>query len=272
MITIVTCRASLGYRTIMADKKTCEGIISDGFKKFKLDEIVQDFQLEQSDYKSQLRDLQVRMLHLQLALKEKKNSVILVFEGPDAAGKGGAIKRLVGKLDPRMIRVYSTVKPTNAEYAHHYMRRFWIRLPGHGQIAIFDRSWYGRVLVERVEGFASKEEWQRAYGEINDFEELLTRDGSIIIKIYIQISKDEQLSRFKKREADPTKRWKINEEDWRNRRNWSEHNRAAEDMFRETSTEISPWHVIPGDFKWHARTAVMRTVVETLEQHPAKLL
>ncbi len=256
----------------MGDKKKCQGVISDGFKNFQLDEIVQDFQLEQSDYKSQLKDLQVRMLHLQLAIKEKNNSVVLVFEGPDAAGKGGAIKRMVGKLDPRTIRVYSTVKPSAQEYNHHYLRRFWVRLPPYGQMAIFDRSWYGRVLVERVEGFATEEEWRRAYREINEFEKLLIDGGAIIIKFFIQVSKDEQLNRFKKREADPTKRWKINEEDWRNRKKWAEHNEAAEEMFRETSTSYAPWHVIPGDYKWHSRVAVLRTVVETLEQHPAKLL
>ena len=256
----------------MSGGKKRKGVISSGFDSFKLDDLDQKFQLEQADYKSQLKELQVRMLHLQLALKDKRHPVILVFEGPDAAGKGGAIKRLVGKLDPRTLRVYSTVKPTPAEYAHHYLRRFWVRLPPHGQMAVFDRSWYGRVLVERVEGFADSGEWQRAYREIREFERLLCDDGAIIVKIYIQISKAEQLRRFRKREADPTKRWKINDEDWRNREKWNQHNSAAEDMFRETSTKHAPWHVIPGNFKWHARTAVLRTVVETIEAHPDVIL
>lgn len=256
----------------MGKKKPSEGIVTDGFDNFTLDGMSQDFPVDQSDYKSQIKDLQIRLLHLQLALKGKPNAVVLVFEGPDAAGKGGAIKRLVGKLDPRTIRVYSTVKPTAEEYNHHYLRRFWIRLPPFGQIAIFDRSWYGRVLVERVEGFATKVEWQRAYAEINQFEHLLADGGLIIIKFFIHISKDEQLRRFRKREADPTKRWKINDEDWRNRKKWDQHNAAAEDMFRKTSTALSPWHVIPGDYKWHARLTTLRTVVNHLENHPANIL
>ena len=151
-------------------------------------------------------------------------------------GKGGAVKRLVEKLDPRTVRVYSTVKPTDQELARHYLWRFWTRLPPRGQIAIFDRSWYGRVLVERVEGFARDDEWRRAYREINEFERLLTDDGTVIVKCYFHISKDEQLTRFKRREADPSKSWKINDEDWRNRRKWDEHNAAAEEMFERTSS------------------------------------
>lgn len=252
------------------DMKAKSGVVTGDFSGFELDRMVQDFPLEQTDYKAALKQLHLRLLQLQFAIKDSSRQVILVFEGPDAAGKGGAIKRLVEKLDPRTIRVYSTLKPTAEEYAHHYMRRFWLRLPSRGQIAIFDRSWYGRVLVERVEGFATDKEWKRAYREINEFEQLLTDGGAIFIKIYIHISKDEQLKRFKKRESDPTKHWKINEEDWRNRKKWDEHNKAAEDMFRKTSTEPAPWYVIPGNYKWNARVATMQIVVETLEARLGK--
>ncbi len=250
--------------------KEQSGIVTGDFAGFELDKMEQEFPLEQSEYKAKLRELHLKLLELQFALKESKHQAIFVFEGPDAAGKGGAIKRLVEKLDPRAIRVYSTQKPTAEEYANHYLRRFWLRLPPHGQIAIFDRSWYGRVLVERVEGFATTAEWKRAYKEINDFERLLADGGAIFIKIYIHISKDEQLKRFKKRESDPTKHWKIDDEDWRNRKKWNEHNAAAEDMFQKTSTEVAPWYVIPGNYKWHARVATLRLAVDILESHLGK--
>lgn len=246
------------------------GIVTGDFSAFELDKMPQEFPLGQDEYKAKLKELHLRLLQMQFALKESKNQAILAFEGPDAAGKGGAIRRVVEKLDPRGIRVYSTQKPTAEEYANHYMRRFWLRLPPVGQIAIFDRSWYGRVLVERVEGFATTTEWNRAYQEINEFERLLSDGGSIFVKIYIHITKDEQLKRFRKRESDPTKHWKIDDEDWRNRKKWSEHNKAAEDMFQKTSTEFAPWYVISGNYKWHARIAVLRIVVETLESRLLK--
>jgi polyphosphate kinase 2 (PPK2 family) len=190
---------------------------------------------------------------------------LVVFEGPDAAGKGGAIKRLVERLDPRLYRVHSIVKPTQEEYQRHYLWRFWNKLPPYGQMTVFDRSWYGRVLVERVEGFAAEKEWHRAYEEINEFERCLTDDGTLIVKIYLHISKEEQLARFKRREADPYKHWKINDEDWRNRRKWDEHNLAAQDAFAKTSTVRAPWNVIAGNFKWHARVRVAKIVADALE-------
>ena len=179
-------------------------------------------------------------------------------------GKGGAIKRVVERLDPRLLRVHSIVKPTQEEYQHHYLWRFWNKMPPYGQIVIFDRSWYGRVLVERVESFATDKEWKRAYEEINEFERTLSDDGVIFLKFYLHISKDEQLARFKRRESDPYKHWKINDEDWRNRRKWSEHNDAAEDMFQRTSTEWAPWNVIPANYKWYARVKVVKSVAERL--------
>ena len=222
--------------------------------------------LDEIDYKPRLKELQLKLLELTRELSETQRSLIVVFEGPDAAGKGGAIKRLVERLDPRLLRVHSVVKPTAEEHQRHYLWRFWTKLPPYGQTVIFDRSWYGRVLVERVEGFASDKEWPRAYEEINDFERLLAEDGAIFAKIYLHISKEEQLLRFKRREADPYKHWKINDEDWRNRRKWDEHNLAAEVALERTSTEVAPWTIVPANYKWYARVKVAKTLVETLER------
>lgn len=233
-------------------------------QRIRLDDLDQSKSLEQEDYKKQMKQLQLQLLGMQLRLREKKNSVILVMEGPDAAGKGGAIKRVVERLDPRLVRVYSIVKPTPEEFRHHYLWRFWTKLPAHGELVIFDRSWYGRVLVERVEGFCTEAEWKRAYREINEFEKTLTDDGAILIKLYLHITKDEQLERFKRREADPYKHWKISEEDWRNRRHWREHNEAAEDMFEKTSALEAPWTVIPANFKWYARVKTLKAVCEKI--------
>jgi PPK2 family polyphosphate:nucleotide phosphotransferase len=241
----------------------------DSKKLLKLDDL-EHKSIDESDYKHKLKEHQLRFLKIQRQLSESKNSVIVVFEGPDAAGKGGAIKRLVERLDPRLVRVYSVIKPTAEEYQHHYMWRFWNKLPAYGQTAIFDRSWYGRVLVERVEGFATNAEWTRAYREITEFEKMLIDDNAIIIKFYLHISKDEQLARFKRREADPYKHWKISDEDWRNRKKWDQHNEAAQEMFEKTSTDASPWHIIPANYKWFARLKVVKTVVDRLEKADIK--
>lgn len=231
-----------------------------------LDELDQEKKLEQEEYKEKLKHYQLRLLNKQLELRETKRNVIVLLEGPDAAGKGGAIKRLVERLDPRLIRVYSIIKPTPEEYQHHYMWRFWNKLPPYGQLAVFDRSWYGRVLVERVEGFATPDEWQRGYQEINEFERQLIDDGSILFKLYLHITKTEQLERFRRREADPYKHWKISDEDWRNRNKWEQHNAAAEEMFARTSTPNAKWTVIPANYKWVARVRVVKKVAEGLEK------
>jgi PPK2 family polyphosphate:nucleotide phosphotransferase len=236
-----------------------------GLKKGKRLDDLEHKSVAEDEYKPRLKEQQLKLLNIQRELTETKNSVIIVFEGPDAAGKGGAIKRVVERLDPRSLRVHSIVKPTAEEDHHHYLWRFWNKLPPYGQITIFDRSWYGRVLVERVEGFATEKEWKRAFQEINEFERLLSDDGAIFVKFYLHISKEEQLYRFKRREGDPYKHWKINEEDWRNRRNWEQHNAAAEEMFERTSTEWSPWNVVPANFKWYARVKVVKAVVDALE-------
>lgn len=240
-------------------------------KGLKLDELDHPA-INEDGYKPVLKKAQLRLLTYQRALAEVKRSLIVVFEGPDAAGKGGTIKRMLERLDPRLLRVHSIVKPTEEEYAHHYLWRFWNRMPQYGQIAVFDRSWYGRLLVERVEGFATEKEWRRAYEEINQFEKLLIEDGTILVKLYLHISKDEQLARFKRREADPYKHWKITDEDWRNRRKWDEHNEAAQDMFERTSTGIAPWRVIPGNFKWSARVESIQAVLQCLEEAGIKEL
>lgn len=234
------------------------------FNRFRLDALNQDVPLTKDIYAKDLKKFQLGLLNLQLRLKESKRSVIIVIEGPDAAGKGGAIKRTLEFLDPRLVRVYSTQKPTTEEYRHHYLWRFWNRLPSYGEIAVFDRSWYGRVLVERVEGFATDAEWKRAYGEINEMERTLVDDGAIVIKLYLHVSKQEQLKRFKERQANPYKHWKINDEDWRNRRKWNQHNKAAEDMFVKTSTKLAPWTVIAGDYKWHARVSFAKTIYDRI--------
>ena len=245
------------------DQSTASTVIP---RPLRLEALDQNHSVSEDHYKARLKEYQLRLIKLQLKLAaNKERSLIVVAEGPDAAGKGGAIKRLVEKLDPRTVRVYSTIKPTAEEYAHHYLWRFWNRLPVRGEMAVFDRSWYGRVLVERVEGFATEAQWRRAYRELNEFERTLQDDGTVIVKFYFHITKDEQLSRFKRREADPYKSWKISDEDWRNRRKWDEHNAAAEEMFDRTSSAQAPWQLVAGNFKWHSRLVMLRETIKALE-------
>ena len=233
-------------------------------------EDIEHRQMEVDDYKKKLKEAQLRLLSFQRRLTETKRSVVLVMEGPDAAGKGGTIKRVVEKLDPRLVKVHSVVKPTAEEYQHHYLWRFWNKLPPYGQGVIYDRSWYGRVLVERVEKFCTTTEWRRAYREINEFERQLVDDGVILLKFYLFISKEEQLLRFKAREADPYKHWKISDEDWRNRRHWRENVDAAEDMLKLTSTELAPWQVIGANYKWHTRVKVVKAIADALDKAKLK--
>ena len=221
--------------------------------------------LERDLYKKNLKSLQRKLYQLQHQAKLKKISTVLVFEGQDAAGKGGAIRRLVQGLDAQEYSVIPIAAPTDEEKAHHYLWRFWRHLPRAGRVTIFDRSWYGRVLVERVEGFARIPEWQRAYAEINEFEHQLCDHGTVLIKFWIQIDKDEQLRRFEERKKTPYKQWKITEEDWRNRKQWDAYAAAVDDMVALTHAPKAPWVLVEGNDKAHARIKVLETVCQHLE-------
>jgi polyphosphate kinase 2 (PPK2 family) len=187
------------------------------------------------------------------------------MEGWDAAGKGGAVRRLTQALDSRQYEVIPIAAPTKEELSHHYLWRFWSHIPAAGRIAIFDRSWYGRVLVERIEGFATKSEWQRAYREINQFEQQLLNFGAIICKFWVHISQEEQLQRFKDREQTPHKKWKLNDEDWRNREKWNDYLDAAEDMF-ELSGQPVPWTLVSGNQKYYSRVSILEAFAKQLRE------
>jgi polyphosphate kinase 2 (PPK2 family) len=190
----------------------------------------------------------------------------VVFEGWDASGKGGAIRRLVAPLDPRHVRVAQYAAPTESERRHHFLQRFWSALPGWGGMAVLDRSWYGRVLVERVRGLASEAQWTRAYDDIAGFERALAGDGTVLVKLWLHISAEEQLRRFRKREQDPLKRWKLTDEDWRNRERRADYEVAVEAMLARTDQPSAPWHVVPAESKGYARVAVVELVVAELER------
>ncbi len=226
----------------------------------------QSKKLSDEEYKYELEKLTVRAASLSDRMSNSKKSLALVFEGPDAAGKGGAIRRVIAGMDPRHYRVIGIAAPTDEEKARPYLWRFWRNTPRDGKLHIFDRSWYGRVLVERIEKFCTENEWQRAYGEINDFELALTEAGVTVRKFYLATTQDEQLSRFKDREITPYKQYKLTEEDWRNRDKWHAYETAACDMFANTSTAYAPWILVEANNKNHARIKVMREVVAALEE------
>lgn len=217
------------------------------------------------EYERELPELQIKMRDLSFHLYRQRISLILVFEGWDAAGKGGNIKRIIEKLDPRAYKVIGIKAPNDEEASHHYLWRFWRHIPKGGHIVIYDRSWYGRVLVERVEGFCAEEEWRRAYQEINEFEENHYNFGTIILKFWIHIDRDTQEQRFLERKSNPFKRWKITEEDWRNRDKWDDYLPAVEDMLKRTSTSYAPWHIIPGTDKLYARLATQKLIIRAIE-------
>jgi polyphosphate:AMP phosphotransferase len=223
-------------------------------------------QLEKQDYKDQLAKYQDRLNSLLSKKKFRKRSLVLVFEGNDAAGKGGAIRRVIQFMDPRRYRVNQFAAPTDEEKAQPYLWRFWRRLPRQGDVAIFDRSWYGRVLVERVENFCSEADWRRAYGEINDFEAEISDAGAVVVKFWLAIDKDEQEARFKAREETGYKRYKITDEDWRNREKWDEYTNAVCDMVDHTSTSTAPWTLVEANDKYHARVKVLKTICARLEE------
>jgi polyphosphate kinase 2 (PPK2 family) len=227
--------------------------------------------LSKEEEAEQLAAAQERLLTLRLRLggqlepKTLGPPLCVLFEGWDASGKGGAIKRLVDHLDPRHVRVVQYAAPTPDEKRHQYLLRFASALPGWGGMAVLDRSWYGRVLVERVEGFAKQAEWQRAYDEINDYERALVADGMILVKLFLHVSDEEQLKRFKAREKNPLKSWKLTDEDWRNRGKRADYETAIEDMVERTSTDSAPWHLIEAESKRYARVKVVETVCKAIE-------
>ena len=222
--------------------------------------------LEKEEYKKQLKKLQKRLAKLHSEIYLLRIPVVIGFEGWDAGGKGGAIKRLTSNLDPRGYRVNPTAAPNDIEKVHHYLWRFWNSVPKAGHIAIFDRTWYGRVMVERIEGFCTEEEWKRAYQEINEMESHMANAGAVVLKFWLHIDKDEQEKRFTLRQNDPAKQWKITEEDWRNREKWDQYEEAVNEMLVRTSTSYAPWIVVEGNDKYYARVKVLKTVVEALEQ------
>lgn len=221
--------------------------------------------LDKQDYEEALLELQGRLNLLTRHRNFRKHSVVLVFEGVDAAGKGGGIRRITQALDARTYRIHPVAAPTEEERAQPYLWRFWRNLPRRGKVAIFDRSWYGRVLVERVEGFCSEADWQRAYSEINDFEDQLVRSRSILVKFWLSISQEEQLRRFQERQDTPFKRFKITEEDWRNREKWPAYETAICDMLDRTSTEIAPWTLVESEDKHYGRIKMLKTLCRRLE-------
>lgn len=222
--------------------------------------------LKKSEYESELEKYQGKLNLLTRDPDFKKLSVVVAFEGNDAAGKGGSIRRITQALDARQYRVIPVAAPTEEERAQPYMWRFWRNIPRKSRFAIFDRSWYGRVLVERVEGYCERADWMRAYGEINDFEEQMVRNRTVVVKFWLSISPDEQLKRFKEREKIGFKRFKITDEDWRNREKWSEYELAVCDMIDRTSTDIAPWTLVEANDKYYARIKILKTLCERIEK------
>ena len=232
-----------------------------------LDKVDLTTSLVKDEYKQKLKKAQIQLRKLQKQIFEQNKGVVLLFEGWDAAGKGGAIKRVTDILDPRSYEVHGFAAPNQEEAQHHYLWRFWRRLPPKKKIGIFDRTWYGRVLVERVEGFATENEWKRAYQEINEFEAQLHSAGYIVLKFWLHISQDEQLERFNARKNDPYKSYKLTEEDWRNREKWDLYKVAINQTIARTSTPYAPWTIVPGNDKYYARVYVLETIINTIKNN-----
>lgn len=235
-------------------------------KDSKLSHFDKDDVLAQNVYKKVIHEYQDTLRDLEYMVFRKRVPVMIAFEGFDAAGKGGAIKRVAADLDPRGYRVYPSSAPNDIEKAHNWLWRYWTTVPKRGHFSIYDRTWYGRVLVEPIEGFCTKAEYKRAFGEIRDFEKQLTDFGTVLIKFWMNVSPEEQEARFKARETDPQKRWKITDEDWRNREKRPQYVMAAERMFKETSTKKAPWIIINGDDKRYARTEVLSHIIHYLRK------
>jgi AMP-polyphosphate phosphotransferase len=240
-------------------------VIAASTKLTVLDAVDLSARLSDQEYDHEINKAQRKLHDLAWQMHAQKRNAVLVFEGWDAAGKGSAIRRLTAAIDARLYRVIPIAAPTDEEKGHHYLWRFWRHVPRAGYVTIYDRSWYGRVLVERVEGFAQPHEWLRSYQEINHFEDQLVQHGVVVNKFWIHIGKDEQYKRFKEREADPRKKHKITEEDWRNREGWDDYKSAVNDMVAHTSTEQTPWTIIAGNDKKFARVAILNTVCDKLQ-------
>lgn len=246
-------------------KHQSTNIIDDSDHKSILDTLDLSGHMDRDKYEKELRELQIRLRQLTWQAKNEKRDTVLVFEGWDAGGKGGTIRRLVAGIDARLVRVISIGAPSEEAKAHHYLWRFWRQLPRPGYVTVYDRSWYGRVLVERVEDLTPRSDWERAYQEINDFEEQLTDHGIVLKKFWLHISPEEQLRRFKEREEVEWKNYKITDEDWRNREQWEGYESAVHDMVARTSTANAPWTLVPANDKKLARLMVIREVCEALE-------
>ncbi|APC18214.1 polyphosphate:AMP phosphotransferase [Pseudomonas frederiksbergensis] len=250
---------------VRPDKVSAAPLLASVDQKSLLGSLDMSQRLEKNDYEEQLVTEQARLSGLMRDKRMRRHALVAVFEGNDAAGKGGAIRRVAAALDPRQYSIVPIAAPTEDERAQPYLWRFWRQIPARGKFTIFDRSWYGRVLVERIEGFCSPADWMRAYGEINDFEEQVSASGVIVVKFWLAIDKQTQLERFQERETIPFKRFKITEDDWRNREKWDDYRTAVGDMVDRTSTEVSPWTLVEANDKRWARVKVLRTLNRALE-------
>ncbi len=264
------CRLLIdGIEKSVADKGRVRELTNKEFPLLpmpKLSEIPLDVSLSEEAYEKQLEEGQKRLKQLHNKLYKKGIPVVVAYEGWDAAGKGGNIKRLTGALDARGFEVHPIAAPEPHELSRHYLWRFWTRLPKAGHVAIFDRTWYGRVMVERLEGLCSEDDWKRAYQEINEFEAELSDWGAVILKFWIQIDKDTQLARFEARRDNPEKQWKLTDEDWRNREKWDVYEEAVDEMIAKTSTTYAPWHVIQSNDKYFARIQAMQYLITAIEE------
>lgn len=259
----------MGIETALHNESLAVPLLQNAFplvKMPKLKDVPLDKTMGEEEYKKELKELQAKLGQLHNRLYRKRVPVIIGYEGWDAAGKGGNIKRLTGALDPRGFEVHPIASPEPHEKARHYLWRFWTRLPKDGHIAIFDRTWYGRVMVERLEGFCSENDWQRAYYEMNEFEQELANWGAVILKFWVQIDKDTQLARFTDRQNTLSKQWKITDEDWRNREKWDLYEQAVDEMLQKTSTTYAPWHILESVDKKYARIKALKIVIEALEK------
>ena len=266
------------------DKALSEGrYIGKPFKKDfpllkmpKLADVDLSLSISEDEYKAELKRLQTRLSELHNIIYRRKIPVVLCYEGWDAAGKGGNIRRVTYALDPRGFDVIPIASPLPHELARHYLWRFWTKMPRTGHVTIFDRTWYGRVMVERLEGFCDEKDWKRAYNEINEFERLLTDWGAVVLKFWIHIDQETQLERFTLRQSTPAKQWKITDEDWRNRDKWDQYEEVVDEMLEKTSTQYAPWHIISSNDKKYARIQTLTIIVAALEkackEHMERLL